>query len=326
MKYDFITVGGAVEDITFKTAEGVVIDNKKDILRQKLFAFEYGAKIKASAMFRFPGGGASNAAVCLSRLGFAAGAVAAVGDDEAGRRLMKNFDEDGVDTRLIKVSRGQETGFSFIVIGPGNEHVAFLYRGANDDLRLSRIDAQMLNYSKWVYVSSLSGDWEDALDKIFSAKNARTAWNPGSTQLKSGALRLRKFLKKTEILFLNKDEAVELAISENEYRKRGGELLKNGRLLAEILKKFGPKAVVITDGENGADYFSGDKFYHGDSFRVPPEKIADTTGVGDAFCSTFTAGLELYGGNIEKAMKLAMKNSASVLKESGAQNGLMAIN
>ena len=33
MKYDFITVGGATEDITFYTSEGVLIDNKGDILR-----------------------------------------------------------------------------------------------------------------------------------------------------------------------------------------------------------------------------------------------------------------------------------------------------
>jgi len=41
MKYDIITIGGATEDITFYTKEGVLIDNKKDVLRQKLLAFEY---------------------------------------------------------------------------------------------------------------------------------------------------------------------------------------------------------------------------------------------------------------------------------------------
>ena len=36
MKYDVITIGGATEDITFYTKEGMLIANRKDISRQKL--------------------------------------------------------------------------------------------------------------------------------------------------------------------------------------------------------------------------------------------------------------------------------------------------
>ena len=46
MKYDIIAIGGAVEDITFYTNEGVLLDNQKNLFKQKLLAFEYGAKIK----------------------------------------------------------------------------------------------------------------------------------------------------------------------------------------------------------------------------------------------------------------------------------------
>jgi len=38
-KYDFVTVGGATEDITFYTKEGEIIYNKEDILKQKMIAF-----------------------------------------------------------------------------------------------------------------------------------------------------------------------------------------------------------------------------------------------------------------------------------------------
>jgi len=46
MKYQIITIGGATRDITFFTKEGILIDNHRDVLRQKLLAFEYGAKIR----------------------------------------------------------------------------------------------------------------------------------------------------------------------------------------------------------------------------------------------------------------------------------------
>ena len=57
MAYDMITIGGATEDITFYTAEGLLINNKKDLTKQKLLAFEYGAKIKIDKSFSGFGGG-----------------------------------------------------------------------------------------------------------------------------------------------------------------------------------------------------------------------------------------------------------------------------
>jgi len=34
MKYDFVTVGGSTEDITLYTSDGLLIDNKDDVLMQ----------------------------------------------------------------------------------------------------------------------------------------------------------------------------------------------------------------------------------------------------------------------------------------------------
>ncbi|MFA5247645.1 MAG: carbohydrate kinase family protein [Patescibacteria group bacterium] len=325
MKYDFIAIGGAVEDITLYVQDGQVINNPKDILRQKLVAFEYGAKISANKCFRFLGGGANNAATCLSRLGFTVGLLSSVGNDEFGRELFENLDENNIDTRLVRRIHDVSSGFSVVVVGPSGEHTAFVYRGAADLLEIGQVEKEMLACSKWLYISSLSGNWENILDKVFSVKGPAVVWNPGIVQLKAGVTKLKKYLKKTEILFVNKDEAIELAISENKYKKQSEKLLKDDRALIEALKNFGSKKVVITDGENGADYFDGEIFYHGNPLRVPENKIADTTGIGDTFCSTFVAGLEIYQGDFKKAMKLAMKNAASVLKKSGAQNGLMEL-
>jgi ribokinase len=326
MKYDFIAIGGAVEDVSFYTSEGQVIDNPKDILRQKLLGFEYGAKIKAEGLGRFPGGGANNVAVSLARLGFAVGLATAVGDDETGKRLIKNLDDNGVDTRLVKIVRHRDSGFSLIVVSPSGEHVAFTYRGANDELSLNKIESHMLSYSKWLCVSSLSGEWEKVLDKVFSIKNAKVAWNPGGTQLREGVGKLRKWIKKTELLCLNKDEALELAISDAKYKRKGEELSRDMKSLLIAIKDFGPGRVIITSGDKGADYFDGQMHHYEASLGVPKNKIVDTSGVGDAFFSTTLAGLETFDGDIKKSMKMAMKNAAGVLRQAGAQNGLMKLN
>ncbi len=325
MKYDFIAIGGMVEDISFYTDQGQVIDNPGDVLRQRLLGFEYGAKIRAKALDRFPGGGANNVAVSLSSLGFVVGLLSSVGNDDSGKRLVENLDENGVDTRLVKMSRKGDTGFSLVVIDNSGEHIAFTYRGANDELHVSDVEMHAMAYSKWLCLSSLSGEWEDVLNKVFSVKTAKVAWNPGAAQLAVGTSKLHKWLKKTELLCLNNDEAVELAISHAPFRNRGQEFLKDGKALIEAIKKLGPSKVVITYGEQGADYFDGQTHYHQSSLNVPKNKIADTTGVGDSFFSTVLAGIEKYNGDIKKAMTLAMKNAAANLKKSGAQAGLMKL-
>jgi sugar/nucleoside kinase (ribokinase family) len=325
MKYDFIAIGGSVEDVSFYTDQGQVIDNPGDVLRQKLLGFEYGAKIRAKALERFPGGGANNVAVSLSRLGFVVGLLSSIGNDDTGKRLVDNLDENGVDTRLIKISRRSDTGFSLMVIDKAGEHIAFTYRGANDELHVSSVDSHVMSSSKWLCISSLSGEWEDVLNKVFAIKGVRVAWNPGAAQLAVGAPRLHKWLKKTELLCFNHDEAVELAISHPSFRRRGQEFLKDKKALIEAIKKLGPQKVIITSGSHGADYFDGENHYHQPSLNVPKSKIADTAGVGDAFFSGTLAGLEKYSGDIKKAMALAMRNAAANLKKPGAQAGLMKL-
>jgi len=84
---------------------------------------------------------------------------------------------------------------------------------------------------------------------------------------------------------------------------------------------FGPRIAVITNGRHGADVISGNKTYH--QPIVKEKKRVDTTGVGDAFGSSFVAGLELYHNDIKRALLLAAKNSAAEVSQQGAQKGLL---
>ena len=53
-------------------------------------------------------------------------------------------------------------------------------------------------------------------------------------------------------------------------------------------------------------------------------RIVDTVGAGDAFGSGLLAGLIRFE-DFEKALKIAIRNSAAVLCRVGAQNGLLKI-
>ncbi|MFH1822855.1 MAG: carbohydrate kinase family protein [Patescibacteria group bacterium] len=321
MKYDIITIGGATEDITFYTKEGILIDNKKDILRQKLLAFEYGAKVRVDESHSTFGGGAANTAVSFSRLGFNVATMIAIGQDIRGKRIVENLKNQKVDISLIQKYKNIETGFSFLLVGPNNEHIVFSNRAANKELGINNKELKLLEKAKWIYLTSLSGKWQDVLNKVFSLKELKIAWNPGHIQLNAGKNILGKYLKKTTVLFVNKDEAIELVISDKKYKNKDIKFLNKVNNLLKILESWGPEIVVITSGKQGADAYNGISFYHQNILKE--KKRVDTTGVGDAFGSSFVAGLELYKGDVSKAMHLGIKNTASVIAEQGAQNGLI---
>ena len=63
----------------------------------------------------------------------------------------------------------------------------------------------------------------------------------------------------------------------------------------------------------------GENFYYIPAFPVKP---LSTLGAGDAFSSTFVAGLMRFDWDIEKSLALAAINSASIVQSFGAQTGL----
>mgnify|MGYP006374721047 CR=1 FL=1 len=54
-----------------------------------------------------------------------------------------------------------------------------------------------------------------------------------------------------------------------------------------------------------------------------PAVVTSTLGAGDAFASTFCASMDKFGWDIEKSLKYASVNSASVCTHFGAQEGFL---
>lgn len=321
MSYDVITIGGATEDITFYTKEGILIDNKKDLTKQKLLAFEYGAKIKVDKSYSGFGGGAANSAVAFARLGFKSACLCAVGDDERGREIIANFKSQGVDTALVQKIKNKETGFSFLLVGQSNEHICFSNRAANDELRITSYELRVMASAKWIYLTSLSGKWQTNLEKIFSLSGAKIAWNPGHRQIITGVKILKKYLRRAVCLIVNQDEALELTLSAEKFKNKSAAYLTSQKNLLSALKSFGPEIAVITNGRKGAEAIAGEQVYH--QPIIKEKQRVDTTGVGDAFGSSFIAGLELYNQDVKRALALAARNSAAEISQPGAQNGLL---
>ena len=75
-----------------------------------------------------------------------------------------------------------------------------------------------------------------------------------------------------------------------------------------------------TDGGHGAYAYNGTKYYYCPVFQGP---VISTLGAGDAFASTFCASLQRTQMDIGKSLMMASINSAGVVSEFGATQGLM---
>lgn len=318
-KFDIITIGGATQDIMYYTDDAEIIKNKKNILKQELLAFEYGAKIASNDVHITFGGGGMNTAVSFSVLGFKVSTFLNLGIDWIGQVIIKELKNKKIDTSYITQSKELYSGFSFIInYGDYNEHVIFTHRGANRRLNLAKSKLSKIN-SKWLYIASLSGKSllvEQNIKNIFDIipkKNIKIAWNPGSAQLAYGYNFFKKYLPNVEFFNINKDEAIELSLSAKIKTNNINKLLKT-------IHSWGPKIIAITHGHSGAYIYNGKKIYF---MKALLKKGINTTGAGDAFSSSFVAGLIRYNNDFKKSLKLAIYRSNYVIRKIGAQVGLL---
>ena len=247
-----------------------------------------------------------------------------VGNDETAKFIIKNLKDQNVDTTLIKKSKKDESGTSFILVDPSGERIIFSQRGANKNLKLELADLKKLALSKNIYIASLAGSWKSNLRKIFSAldlERQQVFWNPGMIQLLSGYSVIKTFIKKTTVLCLNKDEALQLLYSSNLVDSYSEKYLNNAENLVKLVYSLGPKIAVVTLGKEGVVAFDGKKMYRREIIKR--KKVVDTTGIGDVFNSTFAAGYVLYEGDINKSLSLALRNAAAKVSKLGAQSGLI---
>lgn len=318
--YDVVSLGGATRDIIFYTNAGRIIETPADLTCQKILGFEYGAKIISEKVFFGLGGGGCNTAVSFARLGLKVANWIMVGQDREGDSIVKDLQTEGIDVKFVQRNRELSTGLSFITIAEKTkDHVAFLYRGSNDNLVFPQGAYRKIK-TKWLYVSSLTGkNWirnSNAIVQMVKKNKVKLAWNPGETQLKAGKKKINKVLKECEVLLINQDEAIELVLSAGIKPKA----INNSRMLIKIIQAWGPRIVVLTIGKKGAYAYNGEKMFYSKVIDAP---VVDTTGAGDCFGSSFVAGQIKFNGDINKSFKLGMLNTASLVQKIGAEGGLV---
>lgn len=293
MKFDVVTFGSAVIDVFVNTDAAEA---------HGFMHYKVGDKILIKNLRFDIGGGGTNTAVAFSRLGFKTGYIGEIGGDENGRKVLEMLKKENIEY-LGKVMERELTGYSVILDSSGGDRTILTYKGANDEISLKDIKKFEAN---WLYFSSLLGksfETQKKLAEMLKKKGAKIAFNPSSYLIKTK--NLKPVLKLTDILILNKEEAIMLAG-------------KKENLLGE-LRKSTNGIIVITDKDKLISCYDGIKKYSITPHKI---KVVERTGAGDAFASGFVAG-QIAGKSINESLKLGLAESESVLKYFGAKNKLL---
>ncbi len=299
--FDVICVGNATRDV-------FVHLRKPHKARNGTICLKEGSKQEVDGIKYDTGGGAVNSAVAFSRLGLKTGILAAVGKDESGKKILEELRKEKVSTALVK-QLNCKTAYSAIVTGEGFDRIILTYGGATRHLTNNRqVDWKKMK-AKWLHVSSFHSK-PNLLREIFSfakQQGIKIAFNPGRSELGLGLKKLSQFLRKSDVLFLNRTEA-EMLVGKNSIKS----MLEKLQLFSET--------VVITDGKKGVHGFDGEKYYFKKTYCI---KEVDTTGAGDAFNSGFIAAL-ITGTDLDRAMAWGMEESQSIIEHLGAKEKLLS--
>lgn len=305
---DFLAIGDITTDAFIRLKEAGVhceINTERCELCMRFgdkVPFEYVKIVKAV-------GNSANASVAAARLGLRSSLVANIGDDENGKDCVATLSRENVKTTYIKKHSNKPTNYHFVLWYDVDRTI--LVNHVEYDYHLPTISP----LPKWVYLSSLASNSESYHLKIASWLKAnpqvKLAFQPGTFQMKLGINKLREIYTKTEVIFVNVEEAQRILNTTTRDIKE---------LLSE-LHAHGPKIVVITDGPKGSYMLDGEHFYFMPIYpdSKPP---VERTGCGDSFASTFVAALIMGKAPLE-ALVWAPVNPMSVIQYVGAQEGLL---
>lgn len=325
---DVITIGSATMDVFVECDEASIVSVRQKSKKREFMSYEYGAKVEINDFDSNVGGGGVNTATNFANLGFSTAAIFKVGDDIYSQGIFNFFKSRNVDLSSVIQDKNDSTGFSIILTSFEGDRTVLAHRGANGHIKKSEIDFEAIKRAKLLYIAPLNGDSNKVLDEIvkFAEDNGvYVCFNAGSTGIKKGLNYLKKILKYSHIVVLNKEEAsmatgIQLR-SDTKDEKFSHQLIHPDlKAMFETLRYNDYQIIVITDGGAGAYAFDGKSYYFCPSFDGP---VRSTLGAGDAFASTFCAALNRFDINIEKSLIAASINSTGVVSKFGATEGLL---
>ena len=303
-----IVAGAAVVDVLLKSKSLKTVKGH-EVPGGLAMCEVVGGKLEAEENLVTSGGGGTNVAVGLHRLGEAVKVVSRIGSDDLGEVMIKQLEREGLDLSMMQKGDGK-TGLSVVLVSNDGGRSIVTYRGESAFIKTNEIDWEEIKKADWIQVSSLGGEMQFLEDLIMFAFNngVKIGFNPGRKELDQKE-RMMKIISKLDFFNVNRMEASILTGVDFDNEK-------------EIMKKMadlGVRVVAVTDGKRGASVVVNRSWLKMDAF---PVSSLDDTGAGDAFVCGAVAGI-LQNKKPEDYLKMGLASGGSQVMKLGAKDGLL---
>ena len=254
------------------------------------------------------GGSSANVACGYSNLGLPAAFAGSIGNDKNGEIYRQGLISHNVRPYLS--IRDDKNGVCHVLITPDGERTFLVYMGASSDLKKEDVPKDILANAAYLHSSAYTLDsMADTLENSIEhalANNVKVSFDLASKKsIERHKSKIEDILKKTDILFINLEEADAFGFNKNDEVK----------LVNHMVKNYGVKLVAYKRRENGAIISSGNKIAKVSSYKV---NIVNTNGAGDGFAAGLLYGLA-SNNHLFTAGKMATYYASRVLMQSPAR-------
>lgn len=259
-----------------------------------------------------PGGSAANTIFGLATLGVKTGFLGAVGGDSEGEEILKYMQQVGMDISRIKKLDSENTSKVFVFVDFRGERAMYSLPGASIKFQATEQDIGWLKTSRFTVLSSLPGsDQVQKIQKVVGEihEDTHIIFMPGGLYSKYGYSKLQEIINKSYMLIVNRRELQELT----------GKDQNSG---SKWLLDQGAKCVIVTLGEDGCLVNDHNNTTIIPTPKLPPDKIVDSTGAGDAFTAGLIFGI-LQGKSLPHAALCGNLTARAAVQALGAQVGLL---
>lgn len=258
-----------------------------------------------------PGGSAANTVVGLSRLGVRTGYIGKVGNDADGGALLRDLENERVETAGVRACEGRSGVCMSLVDGTGLRSL-LVDPGVNDAIALEEVSLDYVRTFELIHMTSFMCRATDLSFRtqlaLAQELNVPITLDPGQLYAERGTAQLEPIIRRCRAMLPNR----------RELKLMTGLGPKGG---ARKLLGLGAEMVVVKMGMRGCYVTDGDL-----ECRIPAfgGRGIDTTGAGDAFNAGFIWGL-LKGLTLPECAAAGAKVAWFSVQKIGARAGLPSL-
>jgi fructokinase len=265
--------------------------------------------------YRRLGGAPFNFTVHMHKIGFNTCFISRIGEDDNGREILEFMNRIGLTHRYVQSDSTLPTGYVAVSLDYQGIPKFDIHRNvAYDDLSYSDdIDRLLSRPLKLIYFGTLIQRTKkgfETVQRILKNRHPNTRtfcdlnFRPGCYNRKV----ILASLEQADILKLNHEELEKVGhfIDSQE---------DTNTIVTRLMKDYQIKAIAVTKGAEGSEWFSIHLHNQTDSPKV--DNLVDTVGAGDAFAAAAATGY-LRHWSIEQTLNTASQFAARICSIKGA--------